>query len=132
MNIVLPYGITKLIYDKSITGTPALCYRSTGVVKVNANIWHTIHPDHQYFILCHEAGHIVLNTTNEYEADRYAFEQYVRSGRSLKQSIYALSKILTFTTLQHHYRLEDQLQRALEYDYIVNNNLKANKQCKKI
>ncbi len=121
----LPYGITKVerVYD--LGSTPAVCYRNTGVVKVNAKIWDTLTNDYQYFILCHEAGHIVLNTTDEFKADAYAFEQYAKSGRSLTQAVYALSKVLPFNNIEHYGRLQKQYKNALRYDSEVNNNYKA-------
>lgn len=73
-------------------------------------------PQQRFFMLLHEAGHVALQTSNEFEADRYAFENYVSRGHSLKQSVYALSKILSGRNPEHYHRVKAQLERALLHD----------------
>lgn len=122
----LPAGIKKLTRVSDLGTTPAKCRRNTGEVFINARVWDKLHPDHRYFILCHEAGHIMLNTENEVEADAYAFKEYAKSGRSLTNSVKALSRVLTFNNPEHHLRLSEQLGRALKFDFEVNGNENAN------
>lgn len=52
-------------------------------------------PEAKRFILFHEEGHLVLQTKNELEADRYAFEKYVGEGHSLKAGVKALTRVLS-------------------------------------
>lgn len=73
-------------------------------------------PQQRFFMLLHEAGHVALQTSNEFEADRYAFENYASRGHSLKQSVYALSKILSGRNPEHYHRVKAQLERALLHD----------------
>lgn len=121
----IPKGIKKIIPINDLGAGPASALKSKGIVFLNRKVWNNLHPDHRYFILCHEAGHIVRNTSSEDEADEYGFKAYTDSGRSLKESVYALSKVLNFKNPEHHLRLQNQLNRALDYDYQVNGNINA-------
>lgn len=82
------------------------------------------------FIMLHEAGHVALDTSDEKAVDDWAFWQYVNSGnplscfawgvncgsRSLKKSIYALTRILKFEKAEDFERATLQLERALKFD----------------
>lgn len=82
------------------------------------------------FIMLHEAGHVVLNTSDEKAVDNWAFWQYVNAGnplscfswgvnggtKSLKKSIYALTRILKFEKAEDFERARLQLERALKFD----------------
>lgn len=81
------------------------------------------------FIMLHEAGHVVLDTTDELAVDDWAFWNYVKSSgplgcfawgsrgnKSLKKSVYALTRILKFDKAEDFQRAARQLQRALKYD----------------
>jgi len=133
LSYALPIGIKKVEKNNSIGLTPAKCFRDTGLVLIN-NYFLRLPEDAQYFVLCHEAGHILLDTDNEFEADNAGFNLYVKSGRSLKGAVKALSQTLPFGSknvneqLQAQWlqRLQAQLNRAIEFDN-KNNNLKPNK-----
>jgi len=81
------------------------------------------------FIMLHEAGHVVLDTNDELAVDEWAFWNYTRNNtplgcfawsgqnnKSLKKSVYALTRILKFDKAEDFKRAELQLQRALKYD----------------
>jgi hypothetical protein len=133
LSYALPIGIKKVEKNNSIGLTPAKCFRDTGLVLIN-NYFLRLPEDAQYFVLCHEAGHILLDTDNEFEADNAGFNLYVKSGRSLKGAVKALSQTLPFGSknvneqLQAQWlqRLQAQLNRAIEFDN-KNNNLKPYK-----
>jgi hypothetical protein len=132
MNRALPPGITRIIVVKNLCDhlgpTPALCTRDTGLVKVHATLWPRIPKDQQDFILGHEAGHITLDTTNEFQADEFAFKWCASQGTSLKAIVKAVSRQLSFDKIrkeEHQARLENMHRLALEYDYTVNKNKKA-------
>lgn len=118
-------GITEVIYVTGLGKTPAATNRKTGVVYLNADKWDKIKPEHKLYILLHELGHIYHDTSNEFLADQFAFEQYTKLGYSLTQAVYALSSVLTLTTDEHFERIEKQLVRALNYDATINQNDKA-------
>lgn len=121
-------GITEVYYVNGGLGkTPAATNRKTGVLYLNLPYWKNLPYEHKLFVLLHELGHIVHDTSNEFLADSYAFEQYAKLGYSLTESVYALSKVLTLTTDEHFERIEEALHRALKYDALNNKNLKADK-----
>jgi len=111
-------GITKIRYVENIpnSDTPARVNRLTGEMVIQNRVWRHIHPLHRIFILLHEEGHVVLQTTDELEADKYAFERYAELGYPLKHSILALAHVLTFTSREHFLRGYAQADRALQYD----------------
>jgi hypothetical protein len=78
--------------------------------------------DYQYFIVCHEAGHIAMQSKSEQDADNYGFYLYIQSGRSLKALVGALADVLTFTTPEHLQRTKQMLARCANYDLIKNKN----------
>jgi len=77
---------------------------------------------HRTFVMLHEMGHVVLQTTNEIEADAWAFKQYADLGLPLSESVKALTRILSPSNPDHNQRMYLQLQRALKYDREVNHN----------
>lgn len=95
---------------------PATVNRRTGEMYISAKIWRTMTPDQRLFMLLHEQGHVVLQTTNEFKADRYAFEQYIRTGRSLKQLVSALTHFLDSTNPEHIQRAQALLTMAINHD----------------
>lgn len=119
-------GITSIEYVTNLGTTPARVNRVTGECFINTPVFFNFPADIRLFILLHEAGHVVLNTTNEYEADNYAFEQYAKLGRSLKNSVKALSTVLPFSNQEQYNRVIQQFIRAYEYDNYHNHNKKTN------
>jgi len=71
---------------------------------------------HRTFIMLHEMAHVVLQTTDEIEADAWAFNQYAKLGLPLSESVKALTRILNPRSPEHNERMYLQLQRALKYD----------------
>lgn len=120
----IPKGITKVITAPTFDGAIANCNRDTGLVVVLPEFYN-LPEAHQFFILAHEAGHIVKKSNDEDVADSYAFEQYAKAGYPLSESIMALTHNLSFNSQDHTRRAETQLHRALVYDYKTNNNQKA-------
>lgn len=116
--------ITKIVEVENIpnTDTPARVSRMTGEMTIQKRVWRHIHPLHRIFILLHEEAHVVLQTTDELEADAWAFQRYAKMGYPLKHSILALSQVLNFTSREHFLRGYAQLQRAIEYDRESNGN----------
>lgn len=104
-------GITAIKYA-ALGATPASINRETGVMYLNPQYKGKLTQDQWYFIILHELGHLRLQTRNEMEADRWAHEQYMKEGRSLKNSVYALSDLLTFNKPEDMRRVYAQLVRA--------------------
>ena len=90
--------------------------RSTGELLINLYVWDKMPPEHKFFVLCHEAGHIALNTSNEIDVDNWAFAKYANAGLSLKESVKALTKYLNTHSEAHKQRAYLQYERALEFD----------------
>ena len=120
-------GITEIVYVKGGLGkSPAATNRKTGVVYLNIPYWDDLKFEHKLFVLLHELGHIVNDTSNEFTADDFAFKKYSELGYSLNESVLALSQVLSLTTDEQFERIEHGLERALNYDSTINKNQKAN------
>lgn len=114
-------GITSISLCPDLGKTPAIVNRKTGAMFINQKVWKNIPFNERMFIILHEMGHIVLNTTNEFAADDFAFKQYAKMGLSLKDSVDAMAQVLSYANPEHYNRTVVQLQRALDYDHKVNN-----------
>lgn len=114
--------LTGVSYEALDSSTPARVNRNTGHLTINTRIWPRIPFYQRIFIILHEEGHYVLQTTNELEADRYAGERYQALGFPLRESVYALSKILPWTSPEHSARANAQFKRAVSWDINHNKN----------
>jgi|GEM_PF-2369850 len=109
-------SISEVVEVPDLGDTPAAVNRKTGVVYINARLKGQLTKDQWFFILLHEQGHLVLQTTDEKAVDAWAFDEYVKRGYKLSESVYALTKVLNFSTPEHFERAENQLKRAQQYD----------------
>jgi len=71
---------TSVTYNSFMGNIPARVNRMTGELQINPAIWNDLPSDYKEFILLHEEGHLKLNTPSEYEANRYAIENYAAVG----------------------------------------------------
>lgn len=106
--------------------TPARFYpkKNGGTIFINSPIFNKLPAAQRFFVLLHECGHAHLQTKDEREADRWAFEQYVAAGYPLSESIFALTKILNHGRADHLERIQLQFNRAVNYDIYENRNQK--------
>ena len=118
-------GITEIVKVPDLGDTPARVSRRTGVMYISMKHFEAMPKDVRYLVMAHEMAHVVLQTTDEEEADRWAFEQYAKRGYSLKASVRALTRILDESNPAHAQRMWLQWQRAKMYDYLVNGNKKV-------
>lgn len=115
-----PRGITSVVHDngqvlgESIAGVD----RKTGTMYVNVPMIDKMKlgKDEIFFIMLHEMGHMVLQTSDEKAVDRWAHKEYLRRGYSPKKSVYALTNILRFNKREDFDRSMAQLNRAQLYD----------------
>lgn len=105
--------------------SPAMVDRKTGIMYENVPVMERLDPDVQHFIRLHEEGHYILQTTDEFEADRYALEKYITQGKSLSESVKAFTRAVSFNNPEHYRRLQQHLQGLYGYDYFVNGNQRA-------
>lgn len=78
---------------------PARCNRATGVIEINQSVMNKLTPLQQRYWLEHERGHIRLQTTDEIEADRYAFQRLAGTEPySLKQIRQTMNKTIQFSS----------------------------------
>lgn len=107
-----------IYYSDSIGSTPAIVDRQTGDIFLNSNVWDTLPKPYQVFILEHEKGHYKRQTTNELEADHYAFTQIAGTfPESLKNTVRVLYDVLPYTSPMHGLRLLNMYRIALCFDY---------------
>ena len=114
---------SKIHYVPGFSG-PARVNRMTGELQLNPDVWPKLTDAEKDFIMAHELGHLLLNTTSETEADAFADYLYANKGLSLKQSISSMTKFLDESNPQHRERVHLQLIRVFERD-AINGNLKA-------
>ncbi len=105
--------------------TPAMVHRATGTILVNRHVWNALDKDCRVFLLFHEAGHIVLKSSDEKLVDAWAHREYLKRGYSITKSIHALTRLLSYNNPEHLERTRNQAERAVAYDYLVNKNSKA-------
>lgn len=123
--MVLAKGITGVVIVPDLGGTPAKVNRRTGVMYVSAADMKPLPVNYRLFIMLHEMAHVVLQTTNEEEADSWAFKEYANRGHSLTDGVRALTRVLNDQNPEHAWRMYLQVQRAKKYDYEVNHNTKV-------
>lgn len=111
-----PQGITHIIRVPNLGETPATVNRRNGILYISDKHWEQLKPEHRLFILLHEMAHIHLQSDDEFIVDEWAFNEYVKRGHSLKESVFALSKVLSGKNPQHYWRVYKQLERAQEAD----------------
>jgi hypothetical protein len=112
-------GITQIIEDDGtvLKGSIAGVDHKTGVMFLNRPmIDMKLTKDQVFFIMLHEMGHLVLGTRDEEAVDEWAHREYLKRGYSLKQSVYALTRILRFNRDEDLRRANAQYRRALAYD----------------
>jgi len=100
-------------------GSPAAVLRSTGTLYIDSSFWQ-IKPEQRVFILLHELGHARLDTSDEFKADRYASDMFLKLGGSPRQSVLALASVLgregRFKNGDHEKRTTAQLERAVKFE----------------
>jgi hypothetical protein len=110
-------AFTKIIFTYEPSKGAARSSLKNGSVIINNSKCTNMPLEHIFFILCHEEGHIVLNTKDELEADRYAFAKYEKYNFDNSATVQVLHQHLDHTNEVHKARLFAQYQRALENDY---------------
>jgi hypothetical protein len=94
----------------------------TKELVINMHYWPRLKKEHQFFVLAHEEGHVVLKTRDEMEADDWAAKKYFEAGYKLSESVKALSEHLDRNNPVHIGRAWLQYNRALQYDWQHNQN----------
>jgi len=102
--------------------------RKTHELVINLYYWKQMKPEHKFYILAHEEGHIFYDTRDELEADEYASKKYLNAGLKISESVKALCEHLDRKSPVHIARAWAQYQRALKFDYEHNHNQKAFRQ----
>jgi hypothetical protein len=130
----LPFNIPNAIRDVLLVDylgrTPAMCLRVTRTMFVTPEFL-KLPKDYQCFIVGHEAGHIDLDTKNEFYADDYAVDWCLGEGIRLTNILFAMTKVLSFPEDKPNQRKEQilrcqrQAKRVFDYDYNINNNKNA-------
>jgi len=115
-------GITDIKLVTDLGNTPASVNPKTGVVYINNKMKSRISADEWNFILLHELGHLVLQSSDEKEVDAWAFDQYAKKGGKLSKSVHALTNVLNFASPEHLKRANLQLRRAQLFDETYNSH----------
>lgn len=115
----------KVVFADGLGDTMARVFPHTGIIQLNAQKWHTLPEAHQAMILLHEKGHLAMRTANEFDADAWAFAEYMKQGGSPKQALLSLTANLPYTTQEQLARTRAQFVRSVQYDAHHNHNPKA-------
>jgi hypothetical protein len=118
-------GITKITVLPWLGGTPAKVNRHTGEMFLSAEDMRELPFEQRLMIMLHEKGHVVLQTTNEFEADAWATKEYLKMGYSLTEGLKTLTRTLSDANPEHAWRMYMQYQRLAKYDREVNHNTKV-------
>lgn len=106
-------------YIKELGSSPAAVNRRTGELFLSPHFFDLPH-HHQAFILWHEWGHYVRNTSSELEADASAFLSYAWEGRPLSEAVTALHDVLNMNNPAHRTRARRVFEQAIEFDNFFN------------
>lgn len=113
-------GITAIIEDdgRVLGGSIAGVHPETGRLFINKPLAQQmqLNADVMFFIMLHEMGHLALQTDDEAAVDAWAHREYMKRGYSLKQSVFALTRILRFSKPEDIKRANAQLLRAQHFD----------------
>ncbi len=108
----------KVVWSDKIGKSPAAIDRVSGVLYLHPVYYRRLSPFHQNFVYWHEVGHYTLDTSDEIKADAYAFDVLAGTEfRSLKQSLTALSEVLSPDNPSLLPRYKALVLRALRWDY---------------
>lgn len=130
LSFLIPDCITNVYLVNHLGRTPAMCFRKTGTIFISPEFL-KLPVDYQKYIIGHEAGHIALNTRNEFAADDFAVDWCISQNMSLTNCLFAMTKVLSFPDHRPNQkqeqimRCERQFNRLMEYDANVNKNPKA-------
>lgn len=107
--------------------SPARTRRKSGEIFLNERYLkrNDLTADNWNVYLLHEEGHIALDTRDEFAADDYARKKYLPSGRSLKASVEALTKVLDPNNPVHQQRIAVAMQAAAQWDCEKNKKCSA-------
>lgn len=113
-------GITAIIHDDGtvLGGSIAGVDKYTGEMFLNKPLIDRMQlsKDAIFFIMLHEQKHLELQTDDEEAVDAAAHEEYLKRGYSLKESVFALTRILSFGKPEDIRRANAQLIRAKHFD----------------
>ena len=91
-------SFTSVVFDPA-QGPIAQVNRADGTLYLKPQIWDTLPQEEKNFVLWHEKGHLVLQTTDEFKCNEYAVKHYVAShdltNPELKKRITVMQTILT-------------------------------------
>jgi len=115
----------KVIYDAEhpeLQDCPLGCIvtrKGEGIIIINPDLFYRYDEFERKWLLLHEEGHIMLDTSDEIEADAYAFDYLVNTEyRSMKRMLELLDKILSFVNWHpsQEKRKQALYRRALQWD----------------
>lgn len=138
--------IAGIIVANDLNGTPATTHRPSGIVWVNLKLigqlppkqmmsldefiaWvkgkGDLTPEKWYFIIKHEEGHIVMNTTNEVACDEYASQEFFKRYNKPSATAPAMADVMPNSNTSQSLRIIKQYQRAAAHDCSTNGHAPA-------
>lgn len=91
-------GFSSIVWDKN-QNEIARVNRQDGTLYLKPQIWDSLPEAEKDFVLWHEKGHLILQTTDEFTANKYAVKNllpsHTLSNPELKKRITVMQSILT-------------------------------------
>jgi hypothetical protein len=110
-------GFDTIVFENSPDESIARTNIERGRIKINVPRFNRLNFYQQFFVLCHEEAHNLLQTTDELEVDRAAFHKYEKYNFPNDETIKALHTGLHNTSMVHRARMYAQVQRVKENNY---------------
>ena len=109
-----------------IQDSPAAIDRTNGILYINPKLFNRLTPFQKKFVKYHEMGHYKFQTSDEFVADAYAFDQLAGTEfRSLKQALGCINDVLKNNNPTKQLWYDALYRRVLEWDYKNTGNLLA-------
>lgn len=110
--------IVELLNGELDTCTPARIDRRAGVIQFAPSFFRKS-SDQQRFILQHELGHYVLDTSDEYAADRYAADRMLDEDYGMRRTFTAMNQSLHDTGI-------NDARRVVLFNYLARKDRNEN------
>lgn len=109
------------IQENLFINTPAAVNRKTGVLYINPRLFGKLKDASQNFVIAHEYGHLINNSSNEKAADDYALWRQIGLGEDSIDVLRSFYDAMPFNTPEQVERGEKLLRTVFRNEFNANN-----------
>lgn len=109
------------IQENIFIDTPAAVNRKTGVLYINPSLFGKLTDASQNFVIAHEYGHLINNTSNEKAADDYALWRQIGLGEDSIDVLRSFYDAMPFKTKDQVERGEKLLRSVFSKEFNAGN-----------